>query len=167
MTPRAAVAWLGLGSNLADPARQLNEALGTLSNASSIRLLTVSRFYRTAPVGGPPGQPMFCNAAAAVATELSPRALLTRMQAVEAAHGRERDIRWGPRTLDLDIIAYDDIASADPVLTLPHPRAAERAFVLVPLADIAPALMLGNHGRVVDCLAVCDAVGVVPWQATA
>lgn len=146
------VAWLGLGSNLDDPAGQLERALVELRSEPAINVLAVSSFYRTVPVGGPPDQPMFCNAAAALTTSLAPHALLARLQAIEAAHDRVRDVRWGPRTLDLDILAYDDRCLDDDALILPHPRAHERGFVLVPLADIAPALELGKHGRVIDCL---------------
>lgn len=146
------VAWIGLGSNLNDPAGQLRLALDEMAALVDSRLLAVSSFYRTAPVGGPADQPVFCNAAAALATNLAPHALLTVLHAIEAAHNRIRDIRWGPRTLDLDILAYDRLRLAEDELSLPHPRAHERAFVLVPLAEIAPALKLGRHGRVIDCL---------------
>ncbi|RJS93781.1 2-amino-4-hydroxy-6-hydroxymethyldihydropteridine diphosphokinase [Salinisphaera sp. Q1T1-3] len=159
-----AVAWIGIGSNLDNPARHVADALATLADGAEPRLLARSRCYRTVPVGGPADQPMFCNAAAAVATTRDAPALLSYLQAIESAHGRIRDVRWGPRTLDLDIIAYDDRRSADPRLTLPHPRAHERAFVLVPLAEIAPALSLGPAGRVIDCLARVDANDIAPWR---
>ncbi|MES1937954.1 2-amino-4-hydroxy-6-hydroxymethyldihydropteridine diphosphokinase [Salinisphaera hydrothermalis] len=146
------VAWIGLGSNLDDPAGQLERAIVELRSEPAISVLAVSSFYRTVPVGGPPDQPMFCNAAVALTTALGPYALLARLQAIEAAHDRVRDVRWGPRTLDLDILAYGDRHLDDDALTVPHPRAHERGFVLVPLAEIAPALELGQRGRVVDCL---------------
>lgn len=160
------VAWIGLGSNLDDPAGQLERALDALGATPGVAMLAVSSFYRTAPVGGPAGQPMFCNAAAALATDLAPRALLQALQAIEAAHDRVRDVRWGPRTLDLDILAYDErrLDAAD--LILPHPRAHQRAFVLVPLAEIAPALVLGSHGRVIDCLRDVPCDDVQPWPTT-
>src|SRR5699024_2097936 len=124
-----------------------------------VRVLARSALYRTAPVGGPPGQPAYCNACAAVACAHTPLALLTALQRIEAAHGRVRDVRWGPRTLDLDMLAYDDTCMVHAQLQLPHPRAAQRAFVLVPLADIAPALMLGA-ARVVEHLQYTDTAGV-------
>ena len=159
------VAWLSLGSNLERPARQVEAGIAALRTTSDIDVLAVSSLYRTTPVGGPPDQPMFCNAAAAINTRLMPYALLAALQAIEAGQGRVRDVRWGPRTLDLDIIALDTRYSADPRLTLPHPRAAERAFVLVPLAEIAPALMLGDAGRVIDCLARVAHDDIVAWAA--
>lgn len=161
--PPGHVAWIGLGSNLNDPPGQLAAALGELEAARGMHLLAYSAFYRTHPVGGPPDQPPFCNAAAALAVTLSPAALLRRLQAIEAGHRRRRDVRWGPRTLDLDILAYDQLCLDTPPLRLPHPRAHERAFVLVPLAEIAPALVLGSAGRVVDCLERVGSAGVTPW----
>ncbi|WP_353177743.1 MULTISPECIES: 2-amino-4-hydroxy-6-hydroxymethyldihydropteridine diphosphokinase [unclassified Salinisphaera] len=163
-TPRVSVAWIGLGSNLQSPADQLTRALDTLGRTPQVHILAVSSFYRTLPVGGPPGQPMFCNACAALATTVSARALLDRMHAIEAEHGRVRDVRWGARTLDLDLLAYDDMRCHDPALQLPHPRAFERGFVLVPLAEIAPALVLEGYGRVVDRVAGVDRQGVERWD---
>lgn len=158
-------AWIGLGSNLYDPAGQLTRAAAELRATPGIEICAVSSFYRTAPVGGPAGQPMFCNAAAALATRLSPRALLAALQAIEARHERARDVRWGPRTLDLDILAFDDLHQTDPELTLPHPRAHERAFVLVPLVEIAPALELGAAGPVSACLARVRHDDIQRWDA--
>lgn len=159
------VAWLGLGSNLDGPDRRLAAAIDALGRAEAFSLLAVSRIYCTTPVGGPQGQPDFRNAAAAVATHLDPLALWSCLERIEQDQGRERNVRWGPRTLDIDILAFDTRCSHDPRLTLPHPRAHERAFVLVPLADIAPALVLGRAGRVIDCLARCETSGVVPVAA--
>ena len=160
------VAWLSLGSNLQCPDQQIRTASRALAAETRIRVLAISSLYRTAPVGGPADQPMFCNAALAVATDLGPYELLAVCQAIEAAQGRVRDVRWGPRTLDMDIIAFDTHASSAARLTLPHPRAAERAFVLVPLAEIAPALTLGGYGRVIDCLAGQDTGDIEPWPAS-
>lgn len=159
------VAWIGLGSNLERPERQVRGAVEAIAAIPAVRLLAVSPRYRTAPVGGPPGQPDFCNACAAVATTRTPLSLLDALQAIEADHGRVRDVRWGPRTLDLDMLAFDERRRAGPRLELPHPRARERAFVLVPLADIAPTLTLGSAGRVVDLLAGLDTADVRPWDA--
>ncbi len=165
MTPVARhVAWLGLGSNLDDPARHVRDALAALKANAGVEVLAVSRLYRTTPVGGPAGQPLFCNACAALACHLAPLALLDTLLAIEIAHGRRRDVRWGARTLDLDMLAYDDLELAHARLTLPHPHAAERAFVLAPLADIAPALTLSG-GRVIDWLAGADRSGIADWQA--
>ncbi|MES1945840.1 2-amino-4-hydroxy-6-hydroxymethyldihydropteridine pyrophosphokinase [Salinisphaera sp. C84B14] len=160
----AHVAWIGLGSNLESPAAQLASALEALARCEAIRVLAASSFYRTVPVGGPPGQPMFCNACAAVATPLSARALLAVMHGIERAHGRIRDVRWGPRTLDLDLLAVDALRCDEPTLQLPHPRAFERAFVLVPLAEIAPALVLAGYGRVADLAAAIDRQGIERWD---
>jgi 2-amino-4-hydroxy-6-hydroxymethyldihydropteridine diphosphokinase len=142
------VAWIGLGSNLDTPGKRINAAITAL--ARRLRLLVASTRYRTTPVGGPSGQPDYCNAAAAVVTEDAPLTLLDTLQAIEADAGRVRTIRWGPRTLDLDLLAYDDIMLDHPRLRLPHPRAHTRAFVLVPLAEIAPALELESGRRVID-----------------
>lgn len=159
-----AVAWIAIGSNLEQPANQVAYAFTAIESNPGLRLLARSRCYRTPPVGGPPGQDDFCNAAAAVAATLSPFALLDALNAIEASHGRVRAERNGPRTLDLDIIAFDDRLLTGERLTLPHPRAHERAFVLMPLADIAPALSLGSAGRVVDCLDHVDTSDVRPWD---
>lgn len=157
------VAWIGLGSNLVSPADQILGALDELTADDRLTVLAVSRLYRTTPVGGPAGQPDFCNACAAVATPLSALALLDLTQAIEAGHGRVRDVRWGPRTLDLDLLAFNETGFDHPRLILPHPRAHERAFVLVPLAEIAPALVLGRAGRVADRAAAVDCSGIEHW----
>ena len=163
MTARAHVAWLGLGSNLDGPAAHVSGAVEALAATPGVEMLAVSSFYRTAPVGGPADQPAFCNACVAVRVSFGARALLVATQRIEQAHGRVRDVRWGPRTLDIDMLAFDDLMRDDPDLTLPHPRAAERGFVLVPLAEIAPALTLGRHGRVADLLDRVGQAGVEPW----
>ncbi|WP_423821011.1 2-amino-4-hydroxy-6-hydroxymethyldihydropteridine diphosphokinase [Salinisphaera sp. SPP-AMP-43] len=159
------VAWIGLGSNLDAPAAQLRRAFAELAADHNLQVLARSSLYRSVPVGGPPDQPLFCNAAAALATGLSPLALLDRLQAIEAAHGRVRDVRWGPRTLDLDILAIDALVMDCPRLTLPHPRAHERGFVLVPLAEIAPALSLGGGQRVIDRCRAVDTRDIEPWES--
>lgn len=160
------VAWIGLGSNLDQPAKHVRQALRDLAAAPGLKLLDHSRLYQTTPVGGPPGQPDYCNACAAVTCVQTPLALLDVLQAVEAAHGRVRDIRWGPRTLDLDMLAYDALHMQHARLQLPHPRAAQRAFVLVPLATIAPALVLGS-ARVSEHLQRVDCTTVAPWPTAA
>lgn len=129
-------ALIGIGANLGDPRTAMAGAIHALTAQPDIRLMAVSPLYRTAPVGGPE-QPAFLNAAFAVETDLPPHALLRRLQALETAAGRVRDIRWGPRVLDLDLLLADDLVLDSPDLILPHPRLAERRFVLVPLAAIA------------------------------
>ncbi|GGS32592.1 2-amino-4-hydroxy-6-hydroxymethyldihydropteridine diphosphokinase [Deinococcus knuensis] len=131
-------AYIALGANLGDPLAALRRAaahLGTLGQVAG-----VSALYRTAPVGGPPGQPDYLNAAAHLRTTLSAETLLAALHDLEAAAGRERHERWEARTLDLDLITHGDRVSAHPALTLPHPRAWDRPFVLAPLHDLNPDL---------------------------
>ncbi len=135
------ICYLGLGSNLNEPAGQLRQALHSLSAHPHIVLLTCSSFYGSKAVG--PGiQGDYVNAVAHISTTLSATRLLGELQTMELQQGRERSQRWGPRTLDIDILTYgqETIASAD--LQVPHPRIAERAFVVVPLLEIAPTLLL-------------------------
>lgn len=132
---------LALGSNLGESEDTLERAVADLV-AGGVRLVRASGLYRTAPVGGPEGQPDFVNAVIEVTTDLGAYELLALCNAVEAVHHRERLVRWGPRTLDIDVIDYDGVISEDPVLTLPHPRAQERAFVLVPWAQMDPLARL-------------------------
>ena len=132
---------LALGSNLGESESTIERAVVDLREAG-VRILRVSPLYRTAPVGGPEGQPDYVNAVIEVSTELSPYELLKLCNTVEAAHHRERLVRWGPRTLDIDVIDYEGTVSDDPVLTLPHPRAHERAFVLTPWARMDPEARL-------------------------
>ena len=128
---------LALGSNLGESESTIERAVVDLREAG-MRILRVSPLYRTAPVGGPAGQPDYVNAVIEVSTSLRPSELLKLCNAVEAAHHRERLVRWGPRTLDIDVIDYEGVVSDDPVLTLPHPRAHERSFVLTPWARMDP-----------------------------
>lgn len=134
-------AWIALGSNQGDSAVILTTALDGIAALPASRLLACSHRYRTAPVGGPE-QPDFLNAVCLIETQLSAADLLSHLQRLESDAGRVRHERWGPRTLDLDIIAYDDLEQQDPKLTLPHPRAHQRAFVLHPLAELTPQLRL-------------------------
>jgi 2-amino-4-hydroxy-6-hydroxymethyldihydropteridine diphosphokinase len=140
---------LSLGSNLGDRHATLDAAVGAL--AARLSVVAVSPYYETAPVGGP-DQPGYLNAVVLADTDLPPRELLAFCQSVEAAAGRVRLERWGPRTLDVDVVTYGSVVSADPDLTLPHPRAHERAFVLRPWLDVDPAAELPGHGRVADLL---------------
>ncbi len=139
------LAYIALGANLADPLAQLSAALAALRNLPQSRLLRASSLYRTVPVGIH-GQPDFINAVAAVETTLAPQALLAALFAVEAAFGRRRDFHHAPRTLDLDLLLYDEEIMATPELTLPHPRMHLRAFVLAPLLEIAPDCRIPGRG---------------------
>lgn len=154
MTP----AYLGLGSNLGDRARYLSEAIRRLRVLDGVRVTAVSPVYDTTPVGVV-NQPNYLNLVTAIETELPAAQLLTACQGIEHALGRTRDVRWGPRTLDIDILCYGDLVSAEPTLTLPHPRLTERAFVLVPLATLAPGLTI--RGKTVrELAAATDRTGV-------
>ena len=156
------LAYVALGGNLGEPRRQLEDALAALARLPSTRLLARSRFYRTPP-WGVTAQPPFLNAAAELDTALSPHALLDALLDIERRAGRTRDGgRWGPRTLDLDLLHMDGVAMHDGRLTLPHPRIAGRAFVLLPLAELAPGLELPGQGRVDALLAAADAAGCEP-----
>ena len=138
--PRPEVtAYVALGANLGDAAQTLRDALQRLDHTPGIRLLTASSFYRTAPIDS--SGPDYLNAVAEVATTLTAPDLLAALQAIENAAGRERPYRNAPRTLDLDLLLYGDARIDSPRLTVPHPRMWERAFVLVPLNEVAPALL--------------------------
>lgn len=132
------VAFVGMGSNLGDRRATLCGALRALRRLPETAVCSVSSFLRTEPVGGPPGQGEFLNAAVRLSTTLPPHDLLEVLQRVEDEFGRERDVRWGPRTLDLDILLYGRRVIEEPDLQVPHPRMHERRFVLEPLCQIAP-----------------------------
>jgi 2-amino-4-hydroxy-6-hydroxymethyldihydropteridine diphosphokinase len=154
-------AYLGLGSNLDEPAVQLARAFAALAELPGSLLVLRSRLYRTRPFG-PVAQPEFVNAAAGLLTRLPPRELLEAMQATEGRLGRVRPVeRWGPRRIDLDLLVYGIERIAEPGLEVPHPGIAERAFVLAPLADIAPELRIPGLGVVRDLLATVDASGLI------
>ncbi len=152
---RPARAYIGIGSNLGDPIRQVRRAFQALNGILATGCAVQSPLYRTVPVGGPPAQPDYINAVAALDTGLTPHQLLLALQTLELAQGRTRGVRWGARTLDLDLLLYDRLTSDDPWLTLPHPRLHERAFVLYPLHDIAPNLTIPGHGSLTELLACC------------
>lgn len=154
-------AYVGIGSNLDDPIGQVRRAFQALADLLATCCVARSPLYRAAPVGGPAGQPDYINAVAALDTGLTPKQLLMVLQALELAHGRNRTVRWGARTLDLDLLLYDRITSDDPWLTLPHPRLHERAFVLYPLYDVAPSLTIPGRGRVSELLANCSQQTVI------
>jgi 2-amino-4-hydroxy-6-hydroxymethyldihydropteridine diphosphokinase len=145
-------AMIGLGSNLGDRAAMLEGALAALSSTPGVRIERVSSVCETEPVGGPTGQGPYLNAAAAIETTLEPLVLLRVLQAIEARFGRGRTVRWGERTLDLDLLLFDDRVIDSPELTVPHPRLAERRFVLEPLAEIAPDAVEPTTGRTVSGL---------------
>ena len=134
------LAYIGLGSNLESPIEQVREALNELAILPLSRLVAASSLYASRPVG-PQDQPDFINAVAALETRLSPLALLDQLQALEQQHRRRRQRRWGPRTLDLDLLLYDQLVVSDDRLVIPHPLMHERWFVLKPLSDIDPQIV--------------------------
>ncbi|MDD5035915.1 MAG: 2-amino-4-hydroxy-6-hydroxymethyldihydropteridine diphosphokinase [Methylococcaceae bacterium] len=160
--PRAPViAYIGLGSNLQDPVRQLRIARQAIIALSGVREIAFSSLYRSAPMG-PAEQPDYINAVMAAETSLSPHGLLKSLQAIERSHGRVRTgLRWGPRTLDLDILLYGEERIADEQLTVPHAGMTEREFVLYPLAEIAPSgLEIPGRGILNDLVAACPRRGL-------
>ena len=143
-------AYVGVGSNLQMPARQVDDAFDLLAEIDGSRLVRRSSLYRSTAFGGIE-QPDFVNAAAAVLTTLEPAAFLAALQAIEKRQGRERDgARWGPRVLDLDLLVFGNQVIEQPGITVPHPGIAERNFVLLPLGEIAPDLVIPGLGRVAD-----------------
>ena len=153
------LAYVGLGANLGEPRQQLEEALTAIGGLPRTRIAARSSFYRSAPVGYE-AQPDFVNAVAALDTGLAPGELLEGLQGIERRHGRERSFPNAPRTLDLDILLYGEERIARPGLTVPHPRMHQRAFVLCPLAEIAPQLEIPGKGKVSDLLASCTGQSV-------
>lgn len=153
------VAYVALGSNLQQPQQQVTQALQELAKLPQTRLIARSSLYRTAPVGYD-DQPDFINAVAAIETTLTPLALLRALLALEDTHGRERPFPNAPRVLDLDLLLYDDIAMQTRELTLPHPRMQDRGFVMLPLAEIAPDLEIGHHGKAGLLAQACRDQGV-------
>lgn len=153
--------YIGLGSNLAEPQKQLHEALQALGNIPKTRLVAVSSLYSSDPLG-PQDQPRYVNAVAALDTTLPPLELLDALQAIELAQGRERKAeRWGPRSLDLDILLFGDRLIDEPRLQVPHYHLHARAFVLYPLAELAPPdLLLADGRRLDELLAACPFEGL-------
>lgn len=152
-------AYLGLGSNLGDREAMLRAAIAALDATPGVRVTAVSSLYETPPWGPVPQGP-YLNACVALDTTLSPRELLRLCLAIERDHGRERAVRWGPRTLDIDLLLYGDETIDEEGLMVPHPRMTERAFVLVPLAEIAPELAIGGRS-IAESLKALDTSEIV------
>lgn len=152
-------AYIGLGSNLGQPVSQLHQAIADIAQLAQVEVRGVSRFYLSKPMG-PQDQPDYANAVIQVRTQLAPHDLLQALFSVENQHGRVRDEqqRWGPRTLDLDLLLYADQVIDTPDLQVPHRGLCERSFVVLPLSDIAPHLQLPDGLQLQDCLAAlpCD-----------
>ena len=153
--------WIGLGANLGERADTLRTALTAIAALSGTRVQRVSSLYRSAPVGA--GGPDYLNAVAELRTTLAPQALLEALQAIELAAGRERPYRNAPRTLDLDIVCWGDESIQTATLTVPHPRMGERAFVLLPLAELAPERVSASALRAVQDQAIERSAGL-GWQ---
>ncbi len=154
-------AWIGLGGNLGDVGRTFDSALAALEALAGLQLFAVSRRYRT-PAWGVAAQPDFTNAVAELQTVLAPHALLQALHEIERQHGRDRarESRWGPRTLDLDLLAIEGVVLDTATLQLPHPRLAQRAFVLVPWAEICPDFHIPSLGRVSALRDALDHAGI-------
>ena len=163
MSDLAHQAYIGLGSNLGTPVKHIRQAIMALDRLPLTRLIAASPYYSSKPVG-PQDQPDFVNAAVHLSTRLSPLALLDQLQALEQRHRRQRLRHWGPRTLDLDLLLFDDLKLDSPRLTLPHPAMHERGFVLVPLAKIAPHLIIADNpiGVLIERLDTSDLQPLAP-----
>jgi 2-amino-4-hydroxy-6-hydroxymethyldihydropteridine diphosphokinase len=148
--------FIGLGSNLEDPATQVRRAFDALDQIPRTRCLRRSRLYLSRPVG-PADQPDYINAAASLQTYLDPHSLLAELQRIEGAHGRIRTRRWGPRTLDLDLLLYGDQVIKTPDLEVPHPGIHHRLFVLLPLRDLSPNLRIPGGGELSALIQACPA----------
>jgi len=155
-------AYIGLGSNLDQPVEQLDSARRAVAELADVEVIVCSPFYASSPVG-PQDQPDYVNAVMSIDTRLSAQDLLAKLQEIENAHGRVRTVRWGARTLDLDLLLYDQQIIREPNLIVPHPEMPNRAFVLYPLADIAGGdLPIPGYGCLSDLLAQCPADGL--WR---
>ncbi|WP_028117775.1 2-amino-4-hydroxy-6-hydroxymethyldihydropteridine diphosphokinase [Ferrimonas senticii] len=154
--------YIALGANLGAANEQLEQALAALAQLPHSRLVAQSQLYRSPPMAGMQ-QPDYCNAVAALDTTLAPLALLDALQQIENQQGRQRSERWGARTLDLDLLLYGDQQITEPRLTVPHYGMAERAFVLLPLFELAPQLSLPNGDSLISLLANCPAQPLTRW----
>ena len=152
-------AYIGIGSNLDDPMAQVTQAIAELPEIPDSFYCGASSLYRSSPMGSVE-QPDYINAAAAMVTRLEPKELLQKLREIEDKHGRRRTgERWGPRTLDLDLLAFSDVVTSDEVLTLPHPGIAERNFVLLPLCELAPHLEIPGLGSVIALVNAIPGIG--------
>ena len=156
--------YLGLGSNLNSPARQIKTALKAIAKLPGTQLVSCAPWYQSIAIG-PGSQPRYINTVVAIDTVLKPRALLHALQQIEQQQGRKRIVRWGPRTLDIDILLYAEQSLQTRKLHIPHPRLGERNFVLYPLADIAPGLSLPDGTPLARLLANCSPEGIVRLDA--
>jgi 2-amino-4-hydroxy-6-hydroxymethyldihydropteridine diphosphokinase len=157
-----AIAYLGLGANLGDAKATIARAIEMIAGLPGTRVLARARLYRTKPVG-PPGQPDYANTAVKIATGLSPRALLDAVKGIERALGRVPSERWGPRVIDVDLLLFGESSVAEPELTIPHAELANRRFVLAPLFDLAPELVVPGLGK--NVRALLGALGGDPGDA--
>lgn len=153
------LAYVALGSNLCEPVQQVKRALRALATLPKTKLERYSSLYRSAPLSSR-NQPDYINAVAGLKTQLTPSQLLRHLQHIENRQGRVRILHWGSRTLDLDILLYDNIQSKNPLLTLPHPGLTKRAFVLYPLHECAPTLVLPNRQTLSDLIVKRSVVGL-------
>lgn len=158
-----AIAYIGLGSNLGNREQYLRTALARIEGDSAITITKVSSIYETAPVGVT-DQPAFLNMVIEIETSYSPSKLLDVIQSIENACGRKRDMRWGPRTLDLDILLYNQENMKSERLEIPHPRMAERAFVLIPLYEINPALVQTLFAKAYEMVKQSNNQAVTLWK---
>jgi 2-amino-4-hydroxy-6-hydroxymethyldihydropteridine diphosphokinase len=152
-------AYIGLGSNLADPIKQVNEAIQALDNLPTTQVISASSLYASPPMG-PQDQPDYINAVAEIETQLAPHVLLDGLQAIEQQQGRVRKRHWGERTIDLDLLIYGEQVISDERLNVPHIGIAQRAFVLYPLNEIAPSLMVPKLGMVGELAEKCAPEGI-------
>ena len=161
--PDSATAYIGLGSNLEQPHRQISKAIQAIRRITETRVVAESGLYSSralVPASGPVAQPDYCNAVVKIETRLDPHALLDHLQQIEHAQGRQRIQHWGPRTIDLDILMFDDLQMSDERLTLPHPGISQRAFVLHPLSSIDDSLDIPGHGMLRELIERCPENGL-------
>jgi len=158
-TAQSSRAYIGIGSNLENPLEQLKSAASALRSIPDTQLIAISNIYQTAPIG-PAGQPDYTNAAALLETKLTPEVLLDELQKIELGQGRVREVRWGPRTLDLDIILYAGMTIRTARLNVPHIEMEKRNFVLIPLLDISPQLILPNGKSLKAVAEAADKEGI-------
>jgi 2-amino-4-hydroxy-6-hydroxymethyldihydropteridine diphosphokinase len=156
--------FVGLGSNLDDPAGQLQRAIFELAEIPATHLISCSRFYRSAPMG-PQDQPRYINAVAKLETSLAPLVLLEQLQLIENAHGRKRTLHWGARTLDLDLLLYGQQMIDTPRLRVPHPGIKDRNFVLYPLQELAPDLEIPGKGTLQELIKNCSPEGLEKYES--